>query len=80
MGSCTSATEVVCLRQRKYQRPTADQRRTIVKRPTTADIDTSVDEMTNEFKTDQDMKDGCVGLWFQKDELISKLSKTDAFT
>ena len=48
------------------------------RKPAKEDADTSLDEVTLEFKNDQDLKDLLIGVYFQKDELINKLPKADA--
>lgn len=79
MGSCTSATEVCCLKPgSKYKHPDARQMRNMIRKPNQSDLDTSVEDSSNEFRNEQDLKDNCIGVYFQKEELINKLKPADA--
>jgi hypothetical protein len=75
MGACTSASDITCVRK-KYSNPNLSQLKNVKKRPTQEDLSSSMDNNKTATSTSIcDQKAAHVGIYFIREELITKLSK-----
>jgi hypothetical protein len=81
MGACASANstaDVLCARK-KYSKPSSSSNMlTVVSRPTAHDLSSSMDAYTTASKEGlrvNDLKGAQVGIYFIRQELITKLPK-----
>lgn len=74
MGACTSSTDVLCTRK-KYSKPGPKEIKNVTRRPEKQDLSSEIDEITL-----SDPKQAIVGVYFIKEELITKLPKSHSHT